>query len=88
MSQMKDHPFWPDGAGCTFCSANVGKTGGVWDVADGTHVFCCPRCAINVLPNLIADSAHIGAYGHAQYLVPRILASFWQGVSARLYSKK
>jgi hypothetical protein len=87
MSQMKDHPFWPDGSGCSFCGREMKKSGGVWDTPEG-HVFCCQHCAIDVLPKLIADSAHVGIYLHAQYLVPRILASFWQAVAARLASKK
>ncbi len=39
---------------CTFCAENDGT--GVWMTQSKNDVYCCASCAIDILPQLMADS--------------------------------
>lgn len=83
MSLMRNHQQLCQPVECTFCGTEFGTVGGVWDAAAGERVFCCPPCAIAVLPKLIADSLHIPHQHAAKSVIPAILASYWEAVASR-----
>ena len=84
------HDGMPGNYHCSFCGATVrknGTSGGVWG-GTPAEIYCCHRCAVSVLPALIADACYIplgdGYRYAADRTIPNVLASFWRALCARI----
>ncbi len=76
---------------CSFCDKEVANhqyQGGEWHTNGGT-VYCCHRCAVDVLPRLMADSVHVAQNGYVEGGKALEVASgnFWKAMTARLSSR-
>ena len=75
---------------CTFCNVELKSIdGGLWSSYTHTdNVRCCHRCAVTVLPRLLADSLYLrdskNSYLDARTQFARAEGYFWKAVSARL----
>lgn len=80
---------------CSFCGEEIrpqALSGGQWN-GSGVHfeMYCCGRCAVDVLPRWMADSIHVmparpgggGEYRSAHQALPKILTNFWMALCAR-----
>lgn len=76
---------------CTFCEKQSGSVqfqGGEWHTHNGT-IYCCHRCAITILPRLMADSIRLSGNGYVEGGKALKLAegNFWKAMAARLSSR-
>lgn len=76
---------------CSFCgvpSRDLAHQGGEWHTNGGT-VYCCHRCAVDVLPRFMADSVAVrqNSYVEGGKALERANGNFWKAMTARLSSR-
>lgn len=67
---------------CSFCQKNAATS--MWTLKGGDALFCCPECAVSVLPAITADSLQMPTNRmHLNWYVERAVSSFWKALAIR-----
>lgn len=77
-------------AACTFCGNphSTEHSGGEWHCHGGTTVTCCRRCAVDILPALIADSIYLNRAEGAKRDLVEVERTFWKAIACRAQKVK
>ena len=74
---------------CTFCHTPLPNYGALFITPDKSQICCCRKCAVEVLPRLMADA--IGANeiekNRAQTFWNLAEGHYWKGISSRLMAR-
>jgi hypothetical protein len=78
---------------CSFCGAPpTAYWSTIVEEGSGGYVETCPRCALSVLPALIADALHLlpagGTAPPADEALREIEAAFWRALALRLVRER
>ena len=75
---------------CSFCGSHMPAYGGVHQATPfNVELYTCRRCAVEVLPGLIADSIndHEVTRTQSTNVFRAVEKSFWIRIGARMYGK-
>lgn len=79
--RVREYDVYAD-AKCSLCGK---RADAMW--GGDTNVFVCSTCAVDTLPQLIADAIYKprdkDLYTAAHQALPRILLAFWRAMTAR-----
>lgn len=91
MATFKEHfSSGSDKCFCSFCGAHMPAFGGVHPATPfNEELHTCRRCAVEVLPGLIADSLNGFEMTRSQatHVFRTVEKGFWIRVGARIYGK-
>jgi len=71
---------------CTFCHTPLPNYGALFITPDKSQICCCRKCAVEVLPHLMADAIGTNEIekNRAQTFWNLAEGHYWKGISSRL----